>query len=66
LKLTETHFVRGRPVGLIVTESRTGAVDYIPKDKRDQPVGGPWGSVDDLKAALRALYGSGIQSHGSG
>ena len=66
MKLTETHFVRGRPVGLIVMDSRSCMVDHISKDKTKRPAGGPWASVDELKAALRELHGSTVERAGTG
>lgn len=62
MKMAETVFVDGRPVGQIVQDGQSGAVDFVPGRRGDPKPARPYNDLDDLKAQLRALYGRGTDA----
>jgi hypothetical protein len=57
MKLTESFYVDGRAVGMIVQDSLSGIIAFIPKEGKQTPPKRAWGNVDELKSELRKHYG---------
>jgi hypothetical protein len=56
MKLTESFYVDGRAVGMIVQDSQSWAVAFIPKEGREPPPKRAWRNVDELKSELQQHY----------
>lgn len=56
MRLAETYFVSGRPVGRIVRDDFSGEVGFIAREGERAPPAKSWRDVDQLKAALRSFY----------
>ncbi|MEJ8568279.1 hypothetical protein [Elongatibacter sediminis] len=57
MKISETYFVDGEPVGKIVRDDHRGTVGFIPREGKPKPPARPWKDVDELKRMLMHLYG---------
>ncbi len=57
MKLTESFYVDGRAVGMIIQDSQSGAIAFFPRDGKQPPPKRAWRSVDELKSELRKHYG---------
>jgi hypothetical protein len=58
MKLCESFYVDGRAVGMIVQDSMSGAVAFVPKEGLKPPPKRAWRNVDELKAAISKTYKS--------
>jgi hypothetical protein len=56
MKLTESFYVNGRAVGMIIRDSLSGIVAFIPKEGKQPPPKRAWSDVDELKIHLRQHY----------
>lgn len=56
MKLTESLYVDGQPVGMIIQHSQSGAIAFIPKEGIEPLPKRTWRSVDELKAAVIRAY----------
>lgn len=56
MKLTESLYVDGQPVGMIIQHSQSGAIAFIPKEGIEPLPKRTWRSVDELKAAVIREY----------
>jgi hypothetical protein len=56
MKLTESFYVDGRAVGMIIRDSLSGAIAFVPKEGIEALPKRAWRSVDELKAAVIKTY----------
>lgn len=57
MKLTESFYVDGRAVGVIIQDSQSLAVAFVPKEGIKPLPKRAWCDVDELKSQLRKHYG---------
>jgi hypothetical protein len=56
MKIAETFFAHGKPVGKIIQDDFTRQIVFLPREGQPAPAARAWRSVDDLKAALQDFY----------
>jgi hypothetical protein len=57
VKLTESFYVDDRAVGMIIQDSLSGIIAFIPKEGKRPPPKRAWSNVDELKSELQKHYG---------